>query len=404
MFENKGGRYFWFSKYLIKHGYEPIIACANVIHNSSEFIDTRNKKYIIKEVDNIPFVFIKTITATGNGIKRFINMFQFYYNLFPVSKEIVRIFGRPDVILASSPHPLVMLAGIKIAQKLKIPCVCDILDLWPEAIFAFYNLNQNSVLGKLLVAGEHFIYKKADALIFSKEGEIDYIREKKWDIENGGDIDIRRAYFITIGVDVHDFNSNKKNMILDDEDLLSDDFKIIYAGAIRPVNNVDKIVETAACLKNYDDIKFLIYGDGFQREMLENKIKELGLLNISFKGKVNKQYIPYILNKSSVNLLNYKQTDYYLKRGDSSNKLFEYMAAGKPIISTVKMGYSLIERYNCGIEIENATPAQIANAILTVKTMSKDEYERLGYNASQGAKDIDVKILTKKIISVLENI
>ena len=80
-----------------------------------------------------------------------------------------------------------------------------------------------------------------------------------------------------------------------------------------------------------------------QKGILEKRIAEEGLTNIKMKGFVNKQFIPYILSKSSVNILNYSNTQYNWSRGNSSNKLFEYMASGKPIISTVKMGYSIIE-------------------------------------------------------------
>ena len=54
---------------------------------------------------------------------------------------------KPDIIIASSVHPLTMVAGIKIARKLKIPCICEIRDLWPEAIFSFGKLKEK-IFGK----------------------------------------------------------------------------------------------------------------------------------------------------------------------------------------------------------------------------------------------------------------
>ena len=62
-------------------------------------------------------------------------MLLFYKNLFQQQRNI-KEYGKPDVILASSVHPLTMVAGIK-SQKLGVPCICEIRDLWPEAIFAF---------------------------------------------------------------------------------------------------------------------------------------------------------------------------------------------------------------------------------------------------------------------------
>ena len=192
-----------------------------------------------------------------------------------------------------------------------------------------------------------------------------------------------------------------KTEILDDEDLESDKFNIVYVGAIRPVNNVGKILDTAALLKDQKDIQFLIYGDGNQREELAARVENENLDNVKMKGFVNKKYIPYILSKSSVNLLNYSQTQYNWSRGNSSNKLFEYMASGKPVISTVKMGYSIIEKYKCGIEIENASSKDLAEAIMYIKNLDRESYGELGINAKSGAEDFDFKVLTKKLIEVI---
>jgi len=400
----KGGRYYWFAKYLKIEGYEPVIITANTFHNSSKIIETGNNKFIKEVINDITFVFVKTIVALKNDIRRILNMVIFYWNLLSVSMKLVKYIGKPDIILASSPHPLVMIAGIKIAKKLKIPCLCDIQDLWPEAIFEFGFLKKNSILGKLMLKGEHWIYDKADGLIFTKEGELEYISEMKWDLANGGVINTDKTHFLTIGVDLDDFNEYKSTYTIDnDKDLDSDKFKVIYTGTIRAVNNVNKILETALLLRDCHDSLFIIYGSGFEKDALEKRANDLNLTNIVFKGRVDKKYIPYILSKSSVNLLNYKQTGYYLKRGDSSNKLFEYLASGKPIISSVKMGYSLIQKYNCGIEIYDATPEQICDAISEIKNLPKPEYDKLCFNSSLAAKDFDVKDLSQQLIKIIEN-
>jgi hypothetical protein len=64
-------------------------------------------------------------------------MTLFYKNLIPTAHDYAKAHGRPDVIIASSVHPLTMVAGIRIAKRMKIPCICEIRDLWPEAIFQF---------------------------------------------------------------------------------------------------------------------------------------------------------------------------------------------------------------------------------------------------------------------------
>lgn len=122
------------------------------------------------------------------------------------------------------------------------------------------------------------------------------------------------------------------------------------------------------------------------------------------KGYVNKQFIPYILSKSSVNVLNYSQIEYNWARGNSSNKLFEYMASGKPIISTVKMGYCILDSFKCGISLNDSTPEELAMTILKIKNMSKEKYEEMGSNARIGAMNFDFKFQTKKLIHVFKKL
>lgn len=401
MYKNQGGRHYWFADNLIKNDYKVSIFCANTFHNKKDCIDTGAHKFALDKINNIKFVFVKTSLAMGNGIARIKNMYLFYHNLFSVSRKYKKLDGTPDLIIASSVHPLTMLAGIKIAKKFKVPCICEIRDLWPEAIFSFNKAREKSLLGKILLVGEHWIYKKADALIFTKEGDTDYIKEKKWDTGQGGDICLDKAHYINNGVDLDEFNKCIKEKSVEDEDLMSGKFNVVYVGAIRPVNNVGNILDTAKLLRDEKDIQFLIYGDGNQKEMLERRVVDEDLTNVKMKGYVNKQFIPYILSKSSVNILNYSNTQYNWTRGNSSNKLFEYMASGKPIISTVKMGYSIIKKYKCGLELENSTPQELSYAILEIKKMPVEKYEMLGTNAKKGAEDFDFKVLTEKLINVI---
>lgn len=404
MYKNHAGRHYWFAENLIKKGYDAAIFCASTYHNKAEYIDTGNRKYRIDSVDNIPFVFVKTTPALGNGMARVKNMVLFYFNLFPAARAYAKIKGKPDVILASSVHPLTMAAGIKAARKLKVPCICEVRDLWPEAIFAFNKARENSLLGRLLVAGEHWIYKNADALIFTKEGDTDYIKEKKWDMSNGGDIDLKKCHYINNGVDLDAFLKSVEKNKIDDAELNADKFNVVYTGAIRPVNNVGNILDCAELLKNMKDIQFLIYGEGNQLEELKKRAGDEGLNNVKLKGYVNRRFIPYILSKSSVNILNYSQKQFNWSRGNSSNKLFEYMASGKPIISNVKMGYSILAKYNCGLSLEKDAPEELADAILQVHNMSKEQYKEMSVNARNAAKDFDFKVLTEKLIDVIENI
>lgn len=402
MFFDQAGRHYWFAENLIKEGYKPTIFCASTNHFSDNHIDTNEKQYSTDSVNDIPFVFVNTPEYKGNGKKRVLNMISFYRGLFKTAKMYAELNGKPDVILASSVHPLTLVAGIKIAKKFDIPCICEIRDLWPESIVAYGSLKRNSLIAKLLYQGEKWIYKKADRIIFTMEGGKDYIVDKKWNSLSCGPINIKKVFYLNNGVDLDQFNKNKANHSIKDLDLSSDKFKVIYTGSIRAVNDVEYLVEIAKQLKilHEKDVELLIYGDGPERERLVHKCKEENLENIKFKGRVPKQNIPFILSKANLNILHFQQNS-IKKYGASLNKLFEYFASGKPVMSDCEFGYDLIKRYKCGFVIDKSSPENLAKEIINIKELDSLEYETLCNNSLRASIEYDYKNLTGQLIKII---
>ena len=404
MAKNKNGRHYNFAKLLQEKGYDVKVIAASTFHNSKDsFTIPEKSRFIVDQSSGVPFIFIKTPQYSSNGFDRIKNMYKFYRNLIRSSKTLVKEHGNPDIIYASSPHPLTLIAGNKLSKKYNAKSICEVRDLWPEAIFAFSKLKEKSLIGRLLLNREKWIYKKADALIFTKEGDTDYIKERRWDKNSGGSINLEKAHYINNGVDLASFKAFSKTNKVSDVDLENNAFNAVYVGAIRPVNNLEKLVSAAEHLDD-SSIQILIYGDGSEREILEKLVKEKGLTNIQFKGRVDKNNIPYILKHSSLNLLNYSQNEYNWTRGNSSNKLFEYMASAKPILATIKMGYSIIDKYQCGYEIHDATGKEIADKITSIKNLPNHELEKLGNNAYEGAKDFDFLKLTEQLENVIHSV
>src|SRR5690625_3707733 len=104
-FINQSGRHYWFAEHLQKRGYNPVVFCANTIHNSNNAIHISKNKYSVKTNNSIPFVFVKTNRYIGNGINRIRNIINFYRNLLSIGKKYAKRYGKPDVIVASSVHP-----------------------------------------------------------------------------------------------------------------------------------------------------------------------------------------------------------------------------------------------------------------------------------------------------------
>ena len=395
---DQGGRHYNFAKYLSEAGYTPRIFCASTIHNSSKTIDLSGKVWMEKNDSVCPYIFVRARPYTGNGKQRVLNMIDFYRNVKKTAQEYAVIHGKPDIIYASSVHPLTLVAGIQMAKHFGVKCICEVRDLWPEGIVAqSARLTKNNPLIWLLYQGERWIYEKADAIIFTMEGAYDYIKEQGWDRT----IPREKVFHINNGVDLAVFDENRVNFPFEDADLQRKDvFCVVYTGSIRRVNNLGLVVETAKKLTD-TKIRFLIWGDGDERQTLEGQVQDEGISNVVFKGKVEKKYIPSIVSQADLNLLHWEYFDLH-RFGVSANKMFEYLAAGKPIFCTLKPGYSIVVRNHCGNDTSGRTPDDFAAGIRRIAEMTEQERGVMGDNARMTAEKYDFRSLTQQLINVIE--
>ncbi|WP_204180240.1 MULTISPECIES: glycosyltransferase family 4 protein [unclassified Staphylococcus] len=396
---SEGGRHYWFAKYLKKKGYKVTIFCANTRHNSNDSIEMNSSKFVEKGINGIPFVFVKSTNYQKNNYKRILNILSFTIRMLKVAKEMEKKSGRPDIILASSVHPLTLIVGIHIAKKFKVPCISEIRDLWPESIVAYGILKEKNLLSQIMYKVEKWIYMKSNSIIMTWEGGYDYIKNKGWLSK----INKSKIHHISNGVIIDNFNENSETYTVEDKDLNNISNKnFVYTGSIRKVNNLKLLVEASKIIQNrgFNNIKILIYGDGEERENLESLVNEYQLKNIVFKGRVAKKHIPFILKKSYATLLHNTSTKLD-KYGQSQNKFFEYLAAGKPIIQTYYTGYSVVEKNNCGVCIQNQNPENIADSIIEIAS-NESQANIKGENSKKIARTYDFKKLTDKLIDIIE--
>ena len=179
--EQRGGRHYWMAKELVKKGYQPVVFCANTVHNSDCSAEQK-EKYVLKKQDDITFVIVKSTPYKGNGISRIRNILSFYRNVKNVAGKYAKLDGKPYAILASSVHPLACVAGIQLGKKIKCPCIAEIRDLWPKELIDMGALKETHPVAKILYSLEKWIYCKADAVVFTMEGGKKYIADQKWDL------------------------------------------------------------------------------------------------------------------------------------------------------------------------------------------------------------------------------
>ena len=129
----------------------------------------------------------------------------------------------------------------------------------------------------------------------------------------------------------------------------------------------------------------MVIGNGDQLEELRTRADKMGLRNICFAGAVEKREIPSSLKNASLLLL-YSCSQTGLSRyGMSQNKLFDYLASGKPILSNLPSNYSIINKYDCGVERSFDDPHEFATQIEAMLA-DKEGMKRWGRNSAETAE------------------
>ena len=384
-----------FAKYLMAMGHTVTIFAASSVHNSDVNLITDGRKWREETVDGVHYVYIKCCDYQGSGLKRIYNICEFAWKLPGVCKQ----FAKPDAIVATSMPPTSCAMGVRMGRKWGCKTVAEIADLWPESIVAYGIAGPHNPAVIVLRWLEKWIYKKADAVVFTMEGAYDYIVEQGWDKE----IPRSKVHYINNGVDLEQFDHNKEHFCVEDPDLDDPDtFRVIYTGSIRRVNNLGLLLDAAKYAKD-PRVKILIWGDGDEREALERRVRDEKIANVEFKGKVEKKYIPSIVSRADLNFAHNDPSPLF-RFGISFNKLFDYLAAGKPILCDFPCPYNPAVTHGAGIEVSGTQPQQIAEAINDLAAASEAERQSCCANARRAAENYDFKHLTDKLIAVIESI
>lgn len=376
-----------YARYLGEKGIDCTIFSASTIHNTDINLINGKNLYIKRQYQGLEFVHIKCSNYKKTGIKRIINMLQFSLRFSKVADDFIL----PDVIVADT-NCISFKPIYHYCKKNNIKIVLDVRDLWPLSIVEYYRINPSNLLIKYLYKREETMYKKADIITFSMEGAYEYLKDRGLEsiILDG------KVFCINNGVDLKSFNHNRDNYILNDPDLDNNDlYKIVYTGSIRKANNLDIILDTAKLI-NDNNVVFLIWGTGDYEDKLKNRIIDENIKNVIIKGWIDKKYIPSILCRADLNL-NHNYSSPLFRYGISFNKLFDYMAAQKPILTTFVCAFNPLESCGYSYSVSQQTPAQIAEMIKTIRLRSYEDCNR----DEETIECYDYRVLAERLLSIM---
>src|SRR5690625_817864 len=378
------GRHYKFAEILVKRNYKVKIVCASTSLKHIDLTYDNKKNRSEKDVKGISFSIIKARDYYGNGKERLKNMLEFSYGAYKSLKKEKK--EKPDVIYASSVHPLNWVVGYLLAKKYKAKLIIETRDLWPETLIRMGRITSTSILAKILFRLEKFIYQKADHLIFTMPGGEKYLNERKMKYE--------KVSYINNGVDLTEFDSNAQSNIYT-LPIEKETFNVVYTGSMGIANSLEVILEAAKYLKEkkYSNIRFHFFGDGYLKEELEQYVKDYQLSNVTYYGRVHKNKIPSILKQADLNIVTSQNLSIY-DYGVSLNKLFEYFASGKPTLSNIPTPYNKVEKYNVGLTVKPDSYRTLAEGIIQLNNMNSNEYNQICINSRKTAEKFEFKNLT----------
>lgn len=385
------------SQHLASKGYKVYIICGSSDYKGGKNYIENKVRYNSVNFDGAFFYVIRTSNYQHN-YKRVLVSLQFQHRIWSLRNKL----PKPDVIISDFAG-LFGNGFLKWKKKYGTRIIFDVLDLWPELFVDMGYLKKGSIITKVLYQMEHRSYKNADSIIFSFQGGRDYIIDKGWSKETGGDVDTSSIGYLNNGVDLETVDKQKIEHVLNDPDLDTEKFTIVYLGSVSRFNGLEILVQAAQILQNSGNkkIQILIYGYGNQEERLKKMAFKYQLRNIKFKGKLDKKYAMNLLTRSDLNVFTFRDTS-LLKYGTSPNKLFMYFASGRPVLSMIKPSYDLVEEHECGLSVDN-NPEDVAEAMIRFSEMERDKYTAYCKNARDTAVKYDYKNLVDVLIDKIES-
>ncbi len=381
-------RYLKLAHHFMKAGYKVI-----TFNHTFDGEDTFQRK----QYGEYNFVHVKVPYYVGNGLKRMYSIWKFADTLYRNRKR----FEKPDIVLQNI-HPPFDYPIVKIAKKLKARYIAEAWDLWPEDFVVFGLVSRSNPAMKVAYHIEKKFYYAADEIVFTFKGAFDYLKRQGWTTETGGKIDLNHVHYINNGIDIEQFDKDVLAYPRSDKDLNDPNtYKIIYLGSINLANNVQTLIDAAKILQDNPKYRFFFYGDGAQREQLEQIVKEQQISNVVFKEKrIPLEECAWVVSQATVNVMNYAKNFGHM--GVSSGKMFQYLAAGKPIVCNIDIKYdNLIEDNKLGVAKDITTAKEFAKEIQRIAEMPKEEYEAMCQRVRETAYKFDYKVLAKQEIELL---
>jgi glycosyltransferase involved in cell wall biosynthesis len=398
-----GGRHFNLARELVQRGHRVTIFAAGRNHLTGLDEHVGGRRLLrTQSIDGVEFAWLRTASYAGNSSRRVLNMLSFVA-VFLVAQ--VR-FRRPDIVIGSTVHPFAAFGAWVAACLRGARFVFEIRDLWPQTLVDLGAMRLGSPGERLLRALEAFLVRRATVVITLLPGIRDYLASRGLPAD--------RVVYIPNGVDLTAFDpsgapgtvpaSATLDACLSAIDRLRREGRFVlgYTGTFGRVNRVDVIARAAALAEERRPgrIGVVLVGDGPERAALEQAFG--GVATVAFCPAVPKREIPAILGRLDATVVHTTATPVY-RFGISFHKLFDYMAAAKPVVFATESAYDPVAATGAGLSLLPDDPSALADAFLALADRPDAELVAMGQaGEAYVRREHNIAILGETLAAVVE--
>lgn len=362
-------RHFEMAKFLQTRGHELVIVASDLNYQTGKRTIERKGIFAEQNIEGVKILRSYIYPALHHSyFWRVISFFSFMFSSIYTALQVKDV----DLILGTTPPIFQAVSAWFVSWIRRKPFLLEVRDLWPE-----FGVSMG-VLKNLVVIGlarwlEKFLYNRATHILVNSPAYKDYMINKN--------VPENKITFIPYGTDIDMFNPKIDGLSIRKELNLENHFVVLYAGALGQANDIDTILRAAKRLNENTKIKFILFGDGKERERLQNKANEMKLSNVIFAGVKPKKEMPQVIASSDVCLAILQ--DIPMFRTTYPNKVFDYMAAGRATVLVIDgITRDLIESSYGGVFVQPNDDKGLADTILDL-SQNADIVKQMGLNARE---------------------
>lgn len=364
-----GTRHYDLGRQLTARGYRVTVFAAGFSHFTFKEERLRWWQLFRSEYfDGVRFIWLRTFPYRGNSALRLLNMLSYAAAVLVVQAR----FSPPRWVIGSTVHPFAALAGYFVARARRAVFLYEIRDLWPQTLVDMGAVPDRSPVARFMRMLERFLAERSAAVITLIGGLQNYFDERG--------IRATRVEYIPNGVMVAGTDSRPTftSSPLGDW-MMEGRFVCIYVGVHGSANRLHVVIEAAHVLEQRGDdrIRIALVGDGPEKQTLRQMATELKLQNVVFLDPIPKEGVRPLLDHADAALFHLGETDVF-RYGISSNKLFDYLGSGTPVVFACTSGYDPVAAAGAGISIRPDDPKALADAMQVLSSTATHELSAMG--------------------------